>query len=238
MSSVSGAPGHRVSIRNVGQTRVITVMTGAPWRENCHVLIDRVSGDAVLVDPGDHAPAILAAVREEGASVRHVVLTHGHHDHVGAVAGVCRELALPCLVHHGDVRLTRQAPLWAFRFAGKKIEPPAPLETLPVDGLALGAQPLRVLETPGHTEGGVCFLLDDLAVTGDTLLFEHVGRTDLPGGNLARLQTSVTALLNELADDAVLFAGHGREWTAREARDWWARKGEVPPSLNEHRDLS
>jgi glyoxylase-like metal-dependent hydrolase (beta-lactamase superfamily II) len=213
-------------------------MTGAPWRENCHLVIDRPSGDAILVDPGDRASILLAAARGEGATIRHVALTHGHHDHVGAVTEVCRQLALPCLVHQRDIRLTRQAPLWAFRFAGRKIATPAPLETLTPDCLSIGAQAIRILETPGHTEGGVCYLVDGLAITGDTLLFKHVGRTDLPGSNQSQLRDSVTALLRELSDDVVLFAGHGREWTSGEARVWWSRVGEVPQSLDEHRDLS
>jgi hydroxyacylglutathione hydrolase len=230
-------PGH-VSFRDVGPLRVVTVMTGAPWRENCHLIIDMQSGHALLVDPGALPDELLDLARRFDASIGAVALTHGHHDHVGAVAEVCRALALPCLVHPSDARLVRQAPLWAFRFSGKKIEVPAPLQTLDSKSRALGGVSLRMLETPGHTPGSVCFIFDGVAITGDTLLFKHVGRTDLPGGNLEQLRASVTALLETLPDSTLLLAGHGRPWPAGEARAWWETAASRPPALDEHRDLS
>jgi glyoxylase-like metal-dependent hydrolase (beta-lactamase superfamily II) len=224
--------------QEIGQLRVVTIMTGAPWRENCHLVTDIESGDSLLLDPGALPDEILALTRRFDATIRAVALTHGHHDHVGAVADVCRTLGLPCYIHAGDVRLARQAPLWAFRFSGRKIEVPAPLEPLDPSAREIGGLPLRVLETPGHTQGGVCFIFDGVAVTGDTLLYRHVGRTDLPGGNLERLKESVGVLLANLSDSTVLLAGHGRPWTAGEARAWWDEASENPSVLDEHRDLS
>jgi hydroxyacylglutathione hydrolase len=229
--------GIRSSECTVGSARIVTVMTGAPWRENCHVVIDTASGEAIVIDPGDRAEGILAVVASLDVHVGAIALTHGHHDHVGAVAAVCRAFELPCLVHDADLRLVRQAPLWAFRFAGKKIETPAPLASLPAS-VSAGNTVGLVMHTPGHTPGGVSFLFDGFAVTGDTLLYQHVGRTDLPGASAPTLRRSVTSLLGALTDGVILFAGHGRPWTVGEAKHWWSDVGEAPPALDEHRDLS
>jgi hydroxyacylglutathione hydrolase len=229
--------GIRVHARVLGEARVVTIMTGPPWRENCHLVVDQASGDALLIDPGDRAEEILGVISAEGVAVRQIALTHGHHDHVGAVSAVCRALDLPCHVHDADLRLARQAPLWAFRFAGKKIEAPAPL--LPLgESHAIGNTIFHVVHTPGHTAGGVCVVFDGFVFTGDTLLFQHVGRTDLPGGSAPTLRTSVAHLLDTLGDTVVVFAGHGRTWTIGEARQWWSSVGDAPPALNEHRDLT
>jgi glyoxylase-like metal-dependent hydrolase (beta-lactamase superfamily II) len=229
---------HRVSEHVLGDIEMVTIMTGAPWRENCHLLIDAPSRRGLLVDPGDCAEAILAEIARRDVTVEHVALTHGHHDHVGAVAPVCRHLGLPCEVHAGDLRLLRQAPLWAFRFSGRKIEPPAPVRPLDLGGMWIGGTRVEILATPGHTAGGVCLLVQGAALTGDTILYEHIGRTDLPGADAEALHRSVDSLLDTIAGDTILFSGHGRPWVASQARAWWSAVRDAPPVLDEQRDLS
>ena len=208
-------------------------MTGEPWRENCYLVIDRRSNESILIDPGACESLILGVVSGSGSRVTRVLLTHGHHDHVGAVAPVCRALSLPCEIHSADIRLARQAPLWAFRFAGKEIAAPSPLLALEGDSFRLGEATVRILSVPGHTPGSVIFQLAGLCITGDTLLYQHIGRTDLPGGVASEIRVSVSALLAQLADDIILFAGHGRTWTAGEAREWWLSTEHAPPTRNE-----
>ncbi len=225
-------------VHDAGPLRITTVMTGDPWRENCYVVMDRASRSAVIVDPGAAEGVILATVEAQGARVSKVLLTHGHHDHVGAVAPVCRSLNVPCAVHPADMRLVRQAPLWAFRFAGKRIETPSPMVELTDDVVRIGGASLNVIRVPGHTPGGIAFASNGFCMTGDTLLLEHIGRTDLPGGHAPTLQQSVDALLSVLSADTILLAGHGREWTAGEALGWWSRVRAAPPVLDEHQTAS
>src|SRR5260221_533195 len=182
--------------------------------------------------------SMVMTVAAQGARVSKVLLTHGHHDHVGAVAPVCHALNVPCAVHPADMRLVRQAPLWAFRFAGKLIDTPSPMVELTDDVVRIGGASLNVIRVPGHTPGGIAFASNGFCMTGDTLLLEHIGRTDLPGGHAPAMQQSADHLLSVLSADTILLAGHGREWTAGEALGWWSRVRAAPPVLDEHQTAS
>jgi len=215
----------------VGDFQIDTLITGAPWRENCYVVRHQPSGDLAVIDPGDNAEAILQACAQ--GQVRYILLTHAHHDHVGAAAPLCRHFNLPCHLHRADVRLLHHAPMYALRFAGKKIDVPAAFETFDQAAeFSLGGQALAVIHTPGHTPGCVCYTLPGpagVAFTGDTLMREAVGRTDLPGADAAALKASVTRLLEQLPPATLLLGGHGRPWTAAEAQVWWQNAGETSP---------
>ena len=110
----------------VGDVTITTIVTGARWAENCYLVSHSPSGDQVLIDPGGNADAIVQAVLDGAGPLNHILLTHAHHDHVGAVAAVCRRFGLACAVHKADVRLLRHAPLYALSFARQEIEPPEP----------------------------------------------------------------------------------------------------------------
>jgi hydroxyacylglutathione hydrolase len=215
---VSGADGVHV----VGDYRVRTVTTGT-WREHCYVVRHASSPEAVVIDPGEDADGIAAALEAEGAVVAYVLLTHAHYDHVGALAAVCGASGAPFYVHPGDTKLLRRAPVYAMSFEKKALRPPGEGRDVTAAALTLGGRPIRTLHVPGHSEGGMAYGLDGVAFTGDTLLREHIGRVDLPGGDARRLRDSVTRLLEWLPEDTLLLAGHGRPWTAREARAWWPR---------------
>jgi hydroxyacylglutathione hydrolase len=206
----------------LGDYQIDTFVTGAPWKENCYLVRHLPSGEQAVLDPGDDAETIISAIAE-GGPLRFVLLTHAHHDHVGAVAAICHHFNLPCDLHQADVRLLRHAPMYALRFAGKKIDPPEVVRTFEAaPAFQLGGQAMTVLHTPGHTAGSVCYCLAGAAFTGDTLLHEGVGRTDLPGADANLLKASVTCLLAQLPPETLLLAGHGRPWTAAEARAWWS----------------
>lgn len=234
MSSLPGVPAGdasdvEVSEFRVGDWTIVSVMTGAPWRQRCYIVMADADREGVVIDPGGRSKRIAEEIRRYPVVNRGVLLTHAHHDHVGAVASVCRDFAVKCFVDEADARLLRQAPLYAFRFGGRKIEMPGPVEFFQADSHRLASHVIRIRRTPGHTAGSVVFEFPGFAMTGDTLLFQCVGRTDLPGGDAVLLRESVDALLRDLAPDTVMFPGHGRSWTVAEAREWWSAGAEAPP---------
>lgn len=211
-----------------GDCTVTCIVTGAEWRQNSYIVSHGPSAQAVLIDPGDDAEAIISQVKDRGETVTRILLTHPHHDHVGAAAQVSAYFRVPCELHSQDIRLLMHAPMYALRFANKKILPVPDyrgFETLCLSG----APALRAVHTPGHTKGSVCYLFDGFAMTGDTLLCRHIGRTDLPGASAAQIVMSIDLLLSELADETVLFSGHGKPWTAGEAKQWWQELPVTPP---------
>ena len=206
-----------------GDFAVTVVVTGPPWYENCYIVRHRPSGDLVVVDPGGDADRILAAVQAEGGTPREIWLTHGHPDHIGAVAALERTLAIPTRASADESPVIAVAGRLSRSFTGEGLDdgPGAlrPFEGEPV--LSLGGLPVKVIHTPGHTPGGVCYDFGPFTLTGDTLFRQGVGRTDLPGGDEDTLVASISRLLGLVADDTLLCAGHGPAWPAAEARRWW-----------------
>jgi hydroxyacylglutathione hydrolase len=213
----------------VGDVRIESIVTASPWRVNAYVVADAVTGETAVFDPGDDATRIVSTIRSFGGTVKYLLFTHAHHDHVGAAAELAREFGIPCMLHRGDERLLRHAPMYALRFAGVRLEAPRPYETFETaPELRVGGLEIAAVHTPGHTPGSVCYAVGNVVFTGDTLLREGVGRTDLPGGDGAALAASVDLLLSGLTDDTLLLPGHGEPWLAGDARRWWAAARSAP----------
>jgi glyoxylase-like metal-dependent hydrolase (beta-lactamase superfamily II) len=213
-----------------GKFQIRLIKSGAPWKTNCYLVRHLPSGEQAAIDPGDEAETIIQAVLTQGAELRYIWLTHAHHDHVGAVATLCRRFGLVCDLHKADVRLLRHAPMYALQFEHKIIEAPEPFRLYDTASqLQLGGAAVEVLHVPGHTAGSVCYSVGGFVFTGDTLLYEHVGRTDLPGGDAALLKISISQLVESLPGYTVIFPGHGRPWTVAEARAWWQTVTNDPP---------
>ena len=178
---------------------------------NCYVVADETSRDAVVIDPGDEAPVVLNALVERGWTCRHVLLTHAHFDHIGAVADVVEATGAPLAIHPGELPLLRaNGGAQAF---GLALRPsPAPDVLLePGQPLQAGALRFDVLFVPGHTPGHVAFYhAEGQAVfSGDVLFQQGIGRTDLPGGHYATLMRSLREVLLQLPEDTVVCSGHG-----------------------------
>ncbi len=173
-----------------------------PLAANCYVVC--TGGDAVVIDPGAEANRILKAVggREVGA----ILVTHGHSDHVGAVDELVAETGAPFMAPRRDLALLE---------GNVGVRP----ERLLKDGdrLEFGDISLTVIATPGHTNGSSCFYAPGVLFSGDTLFAEGVGRTDLPGGSTDALFNSIRERIFSLADDTIIYPGHGERTTvARE----------------------
>ncbi len=185
----------------------VASLTVGPLEENCHVLIHE--GRAVMVDPGDEAERLLAAVGD--ARLEAVLLTHTHFDHIGAVGPVARATGAPVWCPRIEVAVMRDPNAyvpWPGFGPFEAHEPEHLLdggETLELAGLTFD-----VVNTPGHTPGHVTFSVREHAtlLSGDVLFRGSVGRTDLPGGDAPTLMRSIAALLERFDDDTVVRPGH------------------------------
>jgi hydroxyacylglutathione hydrolase len=214
----------------IGEFEIQTIKSSAPWKENCYLVRHISTGEQAVIDPGADDETIIRAVLANGSELSQIWLTHAHHDHIGAAAQLCQRFGVSCRLHKADQRLLRHAPMYALRFAGIHIEAPTKIELFETPcQFQLGGHQLEVIHTPGHTPGGVCYALEGFVFTGDILIYEHLGRTDLPGGDDTLIKTSVSQLLEHLPTETVLLGGHGRAWTAALAREWWKTMRSDPP---------
>lgn len=205
-----------------GDFSLSVVVTSPPWYENSYIVRHVPTGELVVVDPGGDAPEIIKAVRDAKGTPKAVWLTHGHPDHLGAARAIEIEFGIPTLAHAEEAPVIARSSDLSRQFTGEGQEGPG--DVRPFTGepeLELGGGKVRVIHTPGHTPGGVCFDFGGFALTGDTLFRHGVGRTDLPGGSEEKLWQSISRFLGLVGDHTLLFSGHGPEWPAAEARRWW-----------------
>lgn len=209
---------------------VTTIVGSNRWKVNSYLITSTKSAEAFLVDAGGEGPEFLAALDPLCKKLRFILLTHGHFDHLSSASAVCGTYGLPCIVHSGDFKLARHAPFYAIRFDGSALIAPKPLLSLQDSAPQFISEwNITVVETPGHTAGSCCFIIDKFVFTGDTLIREAIGRTDQPGGDSEAIAKSVTNLLKVAPDDGIIFPGHGRPWPVAEARSWWEECGDIPP---------
>lgn len=175
---------------------------------NCYLVFDDQK-QGVLIDPGANATFILNAIQEQGVTLHYILLTHGHFDHVGALEEVRRATGAPVAIHHDDAYRLPQVDKEGARF-GVYTAPQQPADLLLKDEQTLeaGDLQLRILHTPGHTEGGITILCGQAMFTGDTLFCDGVGRTDLPGGDELELHNSLVRIAS-FCDNYAVYPGHG-----------------------------
>jgi hydroxyacylglutathione hydrolase len=183
--------------------------TVGPFQENAYLVVDEATNRAVLIDPGAEPEQILSMVRESGATLDAIWLTHAHLDHIGAVAAVRREWKVPVHLHPDDLPLYERATSQA-AFYGLPFEQPENPDIALADGdvLTVGSLQFEVLHTPGHSPGHVVFKHDETVFGGDLLFSGSIGRTDLPLSDGASMAASLARICG-LDDDTVVYPGHG-----------------------------
>jgi hydroxyacylglutathione hydrolase len=192
-----------------------------PLRCNCTILGDEVTHEAVIVDPGDNIPEILSRLQKHGLTLRQIVITHAHIDHVGGAVQLKKATGAPVFLNQQDLGL-----LGAMEIQAGWLGIPTPEVASPDasadDGLTVGLAtlPAEVIHTPGHTPGSICLLFaqQNLLLAGDTLFAGSIGRTDLPGGDGRQILRSLRDRLMVLPDTTRVLPGHGPDTTIGEEK--------------------
>src|SRR6185503_17455901 len=203
---------------------ILEVRAVAPFYKNGFVVGCETTREAVIIDPGDEAAQLVAAVRDLDVDVRMILLTHAHIDHITGVARMKDEYSAPVYLHRDDLFLYEGAVQQGARF-GFSVRQPPPVDTY-YDGnpIQFGDYVVHVHHTPGHCPGGVCLQIGGLGDRGtnlfvwDTLFAGSIGRTDLPGGDYNVLMRSITQVLFPLGDEAIVHPGHGPDTTIKRER--------------------
>ncbi len=203
---------------------IVETQAVAPFFKNGFVVACARTREAVLIDPGDEVPSLLAYAAREQLSIRHILLTHAHVDHVTGVGAAKKALGVSTFLHRDDLFLYERAVETGAMF-GLKVEAPPPVDEFYTPGQAIpfGDLAARPHHTPGHCPGGVCLQIGPKATgtdgagkdlfVGDTLFAGSIGRTDLPGGDHATLLASIRTVLFAFGDDARVYPGHGPQTT-------------------------
>jgi hydroxyacylglutathione hydrolase len=189
------------------------IVTGS-LEVNCYILGCKKSNKGIVIDPGGDAETIITFLEEAKILPEHIILTHGHWDHIGGVKALKEKYGSSILLHKEDNWLYSRASEMAEIF-GFDMETPPPIDRFLKDNesIVAGELSLKVLHTPGHSMGSICLLGKNMVFTRDLLFAGGIGRTDLPGGNDGLLKNSIRNRLFILSDDTVVYPGHGEETT-------------------------
>jgi hydroxyacylglutathione hydrolase len=193
-----------------------------PLQCNCTVLGDKASGEAMVVDPGENIPQILAILARHKLTLKQIVVTHGHIDHVGGAVRLKRATGAPILLNQNDLPLLAMMDEQA-GWLGIETPEVAPPDVSAEDGMVAGiaGHAAHIVHTPGHTQGSIClhFAQDNLLLAGDTLFARSIGRTDLPGGDGRQILRSIHDRVLTLPEETRVVPGHGPATTIGEERE-------------------
>jgi len=192
------------------------VLAVGPLQCNCSILGDETSREAIVVDPGDEIPRILQLLERHQLTLKQIVVTHAHIDHIAGAHRLKQLTGAPILYNQRDLPLVAMMEEQAGWIGVRTPEVAAPDESLE-DGDIVGVAGISgtIMHTPGHTEGSLCLYLPEQGVllAGDTLFAGSIGRTDLPGGNTGKILASIRDRILPLPENTKVIAGHGKSTT-------------------------
>ncbi|HEV2710570.1 MAG TPA: MBL fold metallo-hydrolase [Edaphobacter sp.] len=188
------------------------ILIVGPLQCNCSILGDEASREAIVVDPGDNISRIVSTLEKHQLTVKQIIVTHAHIDHIAGAERLKRLTGAPIFYNQNDLPLVKMMDIQA-GWLGIPTPEVAPPDASLEDGQVISITGLTgsILHTPGHTEGSVCLYLpqQSLLLAGDTLFAGSIGRTDLPGGNSKKLIQSIHDTLLTLPDNVTVVPGHG-----------------------------
>lgn len=191
--------------------KIFTISVTA-YQQNCRMLINTATNKAAVIDPGEHAQYLVQFAKEQGAEISEILLTHAHLDHVGGAGELSKLTGITVIgPEFGDAELLRNIKAQSALLGLPPCEEFSPHYVKDGEEFnILGDETLkmRVIATPGHTPGSVCYLCDKMLFSGDTLFKMSAGRCDLPGGDEEKLLQSLQRL-SKLDDDVTVLSGHG-----------------------------
>ena len=191
---------------------------GAAWESNSYLLVD--GADALLIDAGAACRTVTDALAKEGATLRHILLTHGHFDHTVSVDTLRQATDAKLSLHGADAEMLTDAhkSALALFFGTDRTHGPADQTLSDGDRIPFGGTSIQVIHTPGHSRGSVCYLMDGMLFCGDTLFAEGYGRCDLYGGDMSVLAASL-GKLRTLDPALTIYPGHGAPRALGDALD-------------------
>ena len=197
----------------------------APFFKNGYIIGCADTREGVLIDPGDEVDGLLAAVRTHALTMRYILLTHAHLDHITGVGRARAALGVPVGLHQAD-NFLYEAVVEQGRAFGVPVEPQPPVDFFyePDGVLKFGSYTVTIRHTPGHCPGGVCLTVEGTdgaersLFVGDTLFAGSIGRTDLPGGDARTLLRSIDDVLFAYPDETPVYSGHGEPTTIGKER--------------------
>jgi glyoxylase-like metal-dependent hydrolase (beta-lactamase superfamily II) len=187
---------------------------------NCYVVGCEETKEGAVIDPGGHPERILAEVERHGLAIKYVLDTHAHFDHTEANGAIVQATGASLALHPDDLPLLEASGGAALFGMHADPSPPPDLELHDGDEIKVGTLRFKVLHTPGHTPGHVCFYEADEGTLfdGDVLFYRGIGRTDLPGGSWQQLLESIQGVLFALPDNTIVYSGHGPATTIGEEK--------------------
>jgi hydroxyacylglutathione hydrolase len=201
---------------------ILEIFPVGPLQCNCTIVGDEATREAMVIDPGDNIPEILQRLAKRGLTLKQIVVTHAHIDHVGGALRLKKATGAPILLNENDLPLLKMMDVQA-GWIGVETPAVAPPDVSAEEGMVVGiaGHAAHVLHTPGHTQGSIClhFAPEKLLIAGDTLFAGSIGRTDLPGGNSRKILRSIHNRLLTLPDETRVIPGHGQPTTIGEERE-------------------
>lgn len=189
---------------------ILKQFTVGSLENNNYLLIDEKSKEAILIDCTQESENIDSILKENDATLKYILLTHGHFDHILGINDFKQKYGCKVLVHEADKKLMDSVKEFVKSFGLEEAQIQE-IDGYVQDGeiIKLGENEIKIIHTPGHTKGGVCYLVEDKLFSGDTLFYESVGRTDLPDGHFGQIKSSIENKLFTLDENIQVYPGHG-----------------------------
>ena len=196
---------------------IIHKIVVGPWRANCYIVVSENTGEGLIIDPGDDPKTIIDAVKTNSWKIKLMVATHGHIDHIGAIGHLNAVLNTPVAIHSQDASALQGDSRF---FWGEPFGPPLKADRLLAEGDIIKVAELRfqVINTPGHTQGGICLYGQGVLFTGDSLFRNNVGSSNIGTGTRRQMIKSILEKLMHLPEETIIYPGHGSSTTIKEEK--------------------